>query len=618
MSNIIKLLPDSVANQIAAGEVIQRPASVVKELLENSIDAGATQITLIIKDGGKTLIQITDNGYGMSETDARMCFERHSTSKIDNASDLFRIKTMGFRGEALASIASISRVELKSRLKNAELGTEVIVEGSVAESQHPCQCPAGTTVAVKNLFYNTPARRNFLKSENIEKSHIFNEFARVAMATPKTGFKYYYNNKLTLQVDPSNLKQRISGLFGTTYNQRLIPVEENTDIISVSGFVLKPEFARKRRSEQFFFVNKRYVKAPYLNHSVENAFSELIPDGMHPSFFLFLETDPSNIDINVHPTKTEIKFQNEAFIYKILLSSVKRALGRFNISPSLDFERETAFDDVIFDKDRPVSMPTIKVDPDYNPFKTDKSASRLMSERKNPQQWEKLCNDMKEAEKTDDEGQGKDHNIFNKNFYDECSRDINTSLAQKEKRFWQLNDRYIITPVKSGLMFIDQQRAHERILYEKFLKKYENKKTTVQQLLYPLKAEFIESDANIMREIIPHINALGFDISEFGGNTFVINSIPAEIKESENIVQIIEELLENYKKNLSEPKLDIYKNIARSLAKSEAIKHGRVLTEKEMNTLVGELFACSMPGVSPASKPALFILTYQELSDRFK
>ncbi len=617
MPDIIKLLPDSVANQIAAGEVIQRPASVVKELLENSIDAEASLITIIIKDGGKTLIKVTDNGSGMSETDARMCFERHSTSKIKNASDLFKIKTMGFRGEALASIASIARVELKSRIKDAQLGTEVIVEGSVIESQNPCQCPQGTTIAVKNLFYNTPARRNFLKSENIERSHIFNELVRVALANPLTGFKYYYNNKLVLQIDQSNLIQRIAGLFGKNTNQRLIPVEEKTDIISVSGFVCKPEFAKKRRGEQFFFINKRFVKVPYLNHAVENAFSELIPEGSHPSFFLFLETDPSNIDINVHPTKTEIKFQNESDIYKILMSAIKRALGKFNISPSLDFERETAFDDVLFDKNRPVIPPTIKVDQNYNPFETGKSGSKFLSDRKKPKNWENLYPDVDKTGIQENNQQGS-KNIFGDFLKSDLNQESHKTPGENEKKFWQLNNMYILTPVKSGLMIIDQQRAHERILYEKFLNKYENQKPSSQQLLYPAKIELIESDASLMKEILQHTIALGFEISTFGGNSFVINAVPTEVKETENIDQLIEDLLENYKKHLSEPKLEINKKISRALAKNQSIKHGKLLSDKEMNTLVGELFTCSMPDVSPGNKPTLFILSYQELSDRFK
>ncbi len=618
MSDIIKLLPDSVANQIAAGEVIQRPASVVKELLENSIDAGATQISLIIKDGGKTLIQVTDNGRGMSETDARMCFERHATSKINNASDLFRIRTMGFRGEALASVASIACVELKSRLENAGLGTEVIVKGSVVKSQNPCQCPQGTTVAVKNLFYNTPARRNFLKSENVEKAHIFNEFTRVALANYNIGFKFYYDNKLNMQVDPSNLKQRISGIFGNNYNHRLIPVEEKTDIITVLGFVLKPEFARKKKREQFFFINNRFVKAPYLNHSVENGFSELIPEDSNPSFFLFLETDPSQIDVNVHPTKTEIKFQNESAVYKILLASVKRALGRFNISPSLDFERETAFDDIVFNKNRPISPPNITVDPEYNPFKADKTGSKFLSGRKNPQKWEALYPGLKETDLQELKDKQKHPDIFDKDMPAKPGEGHGIETYPGEKKFWQLNARYILTHVKSGLMFIDQQRAHERILFEKFMTRFENRKLSFQQLLYPVKIELIESDAGIFREILQHVISLGFDISEFGGNTFVINSVPAEINEDENAGQIIENLIENYKKNLSEPKLDVYKNIARALAKSQAIKHDKVLSEKEMNTLAGELFACAIPDASPANKPVLFILTYPEISDKFK
>lgn len=614
MPDIIKLLPDSIANQIAAGEVIQRPASVVKELLENSIDAGATQITIIIKDAGKTLIQIIDNGCGMSETDARMCMERHATSKISAAADLFKINTMGFRGEAIASIASISRIELKSRPKDSELGTEIMAEGSVIESQNQCQCSQGTTIAVKNLFFNTPARRNFLKSENIERSHIFNEIVRVALAHPNIGFKYYNNNKLIQQVDASNLKQRITGLFGNNYNKRLIPVEEKTDIVKISGFILKPEFAKKRRNEQYFFVNNRFIKTPYLSNSVERAFSELIPDGVHPSFFIFLVIDPSSIDINVHPTKTEIKFQDESAIYQIVLSAVKRALGKHNISPALDFERETAFDNISFNKERPVIPPTIKTDANYNPFKTQKSNNEFLSQRKNQGEWEKLFPDTNDAENKSFGSQTKFQDFLYEDSHSHSSQNTQTT----SKKFWQLNGRYILTPVKSGLMIIDQQRAHERILYEKYMNRFENNKSTSQQLLFPGKIELIESDASLMREVIQHINNLGFDISDFGGNSFVINAIPAEIKETDNVDQLIEELLENFKRNLAEPKLEVFKNIARALAKSQAVKHEKSLSEQEMNNLVGELFTCSMPDVTPANKSTLFVFNYQELSDRFK
>lgn len=625
MADIIKLLPDSIANQIAAGEVVQRPASVVKELLENAVDAGATEIKLIIKDAGKTLVQVTDNGCGMSETDARMCFERHATSKIQQAQDLFALRTMGFRGEALASIASIARVELKSRTADNPLGTEIIIEGSQIEVQQPCQCPKGTSIAVKNLFYNTPARRNFLKSENIEKSHIYNDFVRVAMANPQIGFSYYYNGILHIQTDVGNLKQRITGLFGSSYNQRLVPVEEQTDILNVSGFVLKPEFAKKKRGEQFFFVNNRFIKSSYLNHAIEQAYKELISDEMFPSFFIFLDIDPAQVDVNVHPTKTEIKFQDERFIYQIIKSAVRRSLGRFNIAPSLDFEREMAFDHIPFDKNRPITPPVIEVNPNYNPFEVSGSTSpsgKNLTLRSNPSQWEKSYPDPQRPYLETQALQQEDRlpeiepnlgaqTIISANWDEQPEKSTG-------KKFMQLHNRYILTSIKSGLMIIDQQRAHERIVFERQMQMIRNQKVSSQTLLFPEQINLMESDADLLREIIEEVRSIGFDINEFGRNSFVISAIPSELAENDNLSNILETILENFKKNQADLGLDISMNLARALARSMALKHGKSLASEEMSALADALFACEMPYQTPSGKPTLSILKHDEISEKFK
>jgi DNA mismatch repair protein MutL len=622
MSDIIKLLPDSVANQIAAGEVVQRPASVVKELLENAIDAGSTDIKLIVKDAGRTLIQVTDNGKGMSENDARMCFERHATSKINTAQDLFALRTMGFRGEALASIASVARVELKTRTKDNPLATEIVMEGSHLEVQQQCQAPVGTTIAVKNLFFNTPARRNFLKSDNVEKAHIYNEFVRVALANPEAAFSYYHNNVLSTQATHGNLGSRITHLFGNHYKPRLVPVEENTEIVEILGYVLKPEFARKSKSEQFIFVNNRFIKSPYLNHAIESGFEELIPANAYPSFFLFLAIDPAQIDVNVHPTKTEIKFQDEKLIYQIIKSAVRRSLGKFNIAPTLDFEREIAFDNIRFDKNKPIKPPTIDVNPDYNPFATDTKSygGKNLTTRANPGQWEKLFPDPKPTPghinvdtlrntPTDESPSGQ--TIISPDWQDKQSQ-------PQTKKFMQLHGRYILTTLKSGLMIIDQHRAHERILFEKQIRMLENRKSSSQTLLFPERIKLSESDVILLNEIRDEITSLGFDISDFGPNTFMINAVPADLAENENLPQIIESILDNFKKNSIEVKLDARTNLARSLARSMAIKPGKTLSIEEMNALTDELFSCEMPYQSPSGKPTLNIMPLDEIGEKFK
>ncbi len=613
MADVIKLLPDAVANQIAAGEVIQRPASAVKELLENAIDAGADHIKLIIKDAGKTLIQVVDNGGGMTETDARLCFERHATSKIKAASDLFRIKTMGFRGEALASMAAIARVELKTKTADDQIGTEVIVEAAKTISQNPCTCPTGTSISVKNLFFNTPARRNFLKSDAAEKRHLLTELQRVAIAHPHIAFQYYQNNQLTHQLNKTNLKQRIANLFGSNYNQRLVPVEEHTQIVNVSGFIGKPEYAKKSRGEQFFFVNNRYIRSPYLNHAVDQAFDELITEDAHPSFFLFLETDPEQLDVNVHPTKTEIKFQEERYIYQIVRTAVKRTLGSYNISPSLDFDQEPAFDIGPPDKSRPVRPPGITVNPDYNPFEQGgqpkTTTHQHLKSRANPKQWESLF--PGDADMPDTSKAGQQQVIISPD-WKEGKEEANG------QRFFQLHNRYIMTPVKSGMMIIDQQRAHERVLYEKFSRPDAQRQVASQQLLFPDNISLSEHDAGILNEIIDPIRSMGFGINPLGKLRFVVDAIPADMTEDQALQDVMEGIIENYQKNKLELKDDIRTNVLRAMAKRLSIKHGKPLTEEEMAAITNNLFACSMPQHTPAGKPVLQIITNEELSARFK
>ncbi len=608
MPDVIKLLPDSVANQIAAGEVIQRPASAVKELLENALDAEATQIQLIIKDAGKTLIQVVDNGQGMTETDARLCFERHATSKITQASDLFNIRTMGFRGEALASMAAIARVEVKTRTKDDPMGTELVIEASTLISQQPCQCQQGTSISVKNLFFNTPARRNFLKSEQVERGHILSEFTRIALARPEITFQLFQNGQLTHQLDGSKLKQRIVNLYGNPYNQRLVPVEENTELIRISGFVLKPEYAKKKRGEQFFFVNQRFIRAAYLNHAVEQAYQELIPDDMHPSYFLFLELDPEQLDVNVHPTKTEIKFQDERYIYQILKASVKRALGKYNIAPSLDFERETAFDQLHIDPAATPSPPQIRINPDYNPFESGANRTGTAG-RVDPAQWEELFRTRTE-EIASPSGEGG------------SSIRVPSDWAETDKpapnKLLQLSQRYILATVRSGIMIIDQQRAHERVLFESYLERLEKQNASSQQLLFPVNLHLIDNDAELFTEILPQLQILGFRASRLKPGTFVIDAVPAEMDGKESVQHIMEGILEDYQINRIQAKGDIRTSLARTLAKKMAVRHGKTLQDEEMKALIENLFACRMPYQSPAGKPTVQLLGLDELSEKFK
>lgn len=612
MADVIKLLPDSVANQIAAGEVIQRPASAVKELMENAIDADASQIKLIVKDAGKTLIQVVDNGKGMSETDARLCFERHATSKISLASDLFSIRTMGFRGEALASIAAIARVELKTKLPGDQMGTEIIIEGSVTESQRPCQCQTGTSISVRNLFFNTPARRNFLKSEQVERGHILNEFIRIALSQPGIAFQYYQNNQLTFQLEKANLRQRIVALFGNQYLQRLIPVEEKTDILAVRGFVLKPEFIRKKKGDQYLYVNNRFIRSAFLNHALEQAFAELIPQDYRPSFFLFIDTEPDQIDVNVHPTKTEIKFQDEKYVYQIIKTAVRRSLGKFNIAPTLDFERETAFDELVIDKNKPVKPPVITINTDYNPFAIRPGGGKQpgsLINRANVEKWEQLF-------------PGNDDNPVSASAKPRQTI-ISPDWTEQEapgssKKYLNLQNRYILAPVKSGLMVIDQRRAHERILYERFLHMLNMQKAPSQQLLFPEHIILAKQDADALQEMLSPLKAIGFEISQLNKSTFVINAVPADVVDKGPLQEIMEEIIEQFKINMMELKDDSKTNIARSLAKRMSLKQVKTPGDEEMIAMIDALFACRLPYQSPAGKPIVSILPMDEISEKFK
>ncbi|MBW4891183.1 DNA mismatch repair endonuclease MutL [Mucilaginibacter sp. HMF5004] len=616
MSDIIQLLPDAVANQIAAGEVVQRPASAVKELVENAIDSGADKIQLILKDAGKALIQVIDNGCGMSLTDARMCFERHATSKIKKAEDLFAIRTMGFRGEAMASIAAIAQVELKTRRVEDELGTIIEIEGSEIIKQEPCQCNAGTSVCIKNLFYNTPARRNFLKGNSVETRHIIDEFQRVALANPHIFFTMHHDGQEVYHLPATQLKQRIIHLLGNQYNQRLVPVEEDTTIIKLRGFVGKPEFARKTRGEQFFFVNNRFIKDAYLNHAVMTAFEELLPDESYPLYVLFIEIDPSKIDINVHPTKTEIKYQDEKAIYMIIRSAVKRSLGRYNITPTIDFDQENSIEHLITPKPfEEIIQPSIRFNADFNPFAPEAKADRAPSSRPSgdyqktpiPQNWETLY----EISKRDTVEQ-QQMEVHNKSIEVEEQQVSKSS----ERQLSQIHNRFILSQIKSGFMLVSQQAAHERVLYERFLQQLDSHSGVSQQSLFPQSVTLNAADYVLLKELLNDIRALGFDIREFGKNTVVVEGIPAELPNA-NEHELLEHLLEGFKNNQSALKLDKRDNLARSLARNAAIKAGTKLSLEEMNILIDQLFACQMPNISLGGKPIIITFTLTELLERF-
>ncbi len=598
MPDIIKLLPDSVANQIAAGEVIQRPASVVKEMMENAVDAEAGNIDVIIKDSGRTLIQVIDNGSGMSETDARLSFERHATSKITSAHDLFAIRTKGFRGEALASIAAVSMVELRTRKKEDDSGTIIILNGSKVEAQEPCSCPTGSSFSVKNLFFNIPARRKFLKSDNTEMRHIITEFQKIVIAHPGIRFTLYHNDNEIYMLGSGNVRQRIIGVFGKPINNDLITLETSTTLIDIKGFIGKPENARRTYGEQFFFVNNRFMKHPYFHKAVTEAYQNILPPEAIPSYFIFMEIDPASIDINIHPTKTEIKFEDERSIWQILMASVKEALGRFNIVPSLDFNDEGLIDIPVRSsfKNMP-DPPAIEIDPRYDPFEGDDKVSnqnRLIErfERENISGWEKLYTALEHE-------------------------DPEPAKIETERKFFQIRNKYIVCPVKSGLMLIDQKRAHERILYEKFLENLNNNRSLSQSELFPISIELNPADILVLKEIENDIRMLGFAFRFSGKNMISITGRPSEIG-SADPVMMIEILLEEFKRTQSDPSTGVREKVASAMAGASSIPYGKALTKNEMEDLFDTLFLCKAPNYSPKGKAVINILTLEEIDKRLR
>lgn len=613
MSNLIKLLPDSVANQIAAGEVVQRPASAVKELLENSIDSGATSIQLIVKDAGKTLIQVIDDGCGMSETDARMCFERHATSKIKGTKDLFSIRTKGFRGEAMASIAAVAQVEMKTKLHKEELGTKIQIEGSKVLLQEPVQTKNGTSISIKNLFFNIPARRNFLKSNQVEVRHIIDEFQRVALTHPEVSFQMKHNGAETFNLPKGTLRQRIVNVFGKKFNQTLVPIDEKTSILNLAGFIGKPDYAKKTRGEQFFFVNKRFIKNGYLHFAVMQAYQDLIPAKSYPSYFIYLEMDPASIDINIHPTKTEIKFEDEKAIYAILNSAVKQSIGKYQVAPSLDFEQETSFNVEPFQKGMEVKVPQIKVNPNFNPFDKEKNKESAFSPSFSGASSKV---DRRQADALDTLYRNTPRMEFDKDEVEQASTQ-NLMEVETEKKIFQIHNRYIYSQIKSGYILIDQQKAHERILYERFIQSLENQSNASQQELFPVHIEFSSANFAILKEIWEEVTAIGFDIVEFGKNTISVNGIPADSTESD-YQQLFESIIEQFKNNQDQLNLDTRENVARAMARNMSIKRGKVLSPTEITQLTNELFACSNPEYAPNGKRTFITVTLDELEKRFK
>ena len=615
MADIIQLLPDHVANQIAAGEVVQRPASVVKELLENAIDAGANTIKLIIKDAGKTLVQVIDNGKGMSHTDARLSFERHATSKIRNAEDLFKLHTKGFRGEALASIAAIAHVELKTKQETDDVGNCLVIEGSNVVSQEMTVTPIGTSVSVKNLFFNIPARRNFLKSDTVELRHVIDEFHRVALAHPSISFALYNNGSESFNLPVSNYRQRIVNIFGNKTNEKLVPVEEDTEVLKISGFVGKPEFAKKTRGEQYFFVNNRFVKSAYLNHAISSAFEGLLKNGAHASYFLNLTVDPQTIDINIHPTKTEIKFDDEHTLYALLRSAVKHSLGQFNIAPVLDFERDPNLDTPYSFNNNDTRIPKVEVDKGFNPFQDEKvSKAGTTAYKKEPaSSWEGLYVGL------ESKGNNSKRDFTEVHFESEESTalvfDENNQVEQTHTTY-QLHNKYIVSAIKSGMLVIDQNRAHQRVLYEDFLKNLTIKEGASQQLLFPLQLHFSPQDVAIIKQLKGDLEHTGFVFSSVKDEMIDITGVPVGVPESEVSI-ILEQLISDVENEVPNSHFSAADLLAKSMAKSLAIKTGQSLQRDEQEHLVNKLFACKEPNVSPTNRTTFITMNVDELDKKF-
>ncbi len=614
MKDIIHLLPDSVANQIAAGEVVQRPASVVKELVENSIDAGATKVQVLVADGGRTLIQVIDNGKGMSETDARLSFERHATSKISSADDLFALTTMGFRGEALASIVAVAQVELITRRADDELGTHIVMGGSKLEAQEPVAAPVGSNFKVKNLFYNIPARRKFLKSVQTELNNIVTEFERIALVNCDVEFSLSHNGNEMISLPPSSFRQRIVNLFGKRVNTHLIDVAVESTLINVKGFVGAPESARKKGALQFFFVNGRYMRHPYFAKAVAEAYGEIIPQGEQVPFFLCLDVDPSRIDVNIHPTKTEIKFEDESNLWKIISAAVRESLGRFNAAPSLDFDDDAMPEIPVMDfsssGNAPVTAPKVSYNPGYNPFAKYKSENRDSNEN-----WEALYGGLGSGEKPLDlSPYEEDENLIAKEPVDAHSfvQVVETDFAPMS----QYKGQYILVPVKSGLMWVHQRRAHIRVLFEKYRSQIGGQHGASQGLLFPERMELSIAEALTLEAISDEVVSLGFDVSSLGGNTFVLNAIPAGI-EGLSPVKLLTDIIQSAIEQAGDVKEKVRERIAATMAKEVAIVTGQLLSHEEMATLVNELFCTSMPSHTPDGKPVIYIMNDNEIDRNF-
>lgn len=625
MSDIIQLLPDSVANQIAAGEVIQRPASVVKELVENAIDAGATQIDVSIVDAGRTSIQVIDNGKGMSDTDARLSFERHATSKIRKADDLFNLNTMGFRGEALASIAAVAQVQLKTRLHDEELGSHLVIAGSQFLSQEPCACWVGSNFMIENLFYNVPARRKFLKSNTTELNNIITAFERIVLVYPEIAFTFHSNGSEMYNLRASSLRQRIVDVFGKRINQDLLPVNVDTSVCGISGFVGKPESAKKKGAKQYFFVNGRFMRHPYFGKAVQSAFDRLLPQGEQVPYFIYFNVQPEDIDVNIHPTKTEIKFENEQAIWQILMAAVKDSVGAFNNVSSIDFDVEGKPDIPVFDPHNSSVIPEVKYNPDYNPFREESEAvisqahaftagSQVKQSRmgqsdgavyrsKLPEQWDELFIGL------EPEQSAMHQTIFPEQADPSSSESI---IAEKSPSHYQYKGRFIMTAVKSGLMVVDQHRAHLRILFEQYQQQLAQRKMHAQKILFPETIDFSARERVLLEKVNDKLDAMGFELSPLGNNTYSINAIPEGL-EGIDIQALLHEMLDQEAEHGSSSVQNVYDHLALSMARAAAIPYGQVLGNDEMENIINSLFLCANVNYTPDGKNILFILKQKEI-----
>ncbi|MBR2249432.1 MAG: DNA mismatch repair endonuclease MutL [Prevotella sp.] len=602
MSDIIQLLPDSVANQIAAGEVIQRPASVIKELVENAIDAEATKIDVLVVDAGRTLIQVIDNGKGMSATDARLCFERHATSKIRQATDLFALHTMGFRGEALASIAAVAQVELKTRVHGDDVGTQLTIAGSRFMGQEICACPEGSNFKVDNLFYNVPARRKFLKSNSTEMNNIIAAFQRIVLVNPQVEFTLHSNGSELFCLRAGNQRQRIVDVFGKKINQDLLPLSVDTVMCRISGFVGKPEAARKKSVPQFFFANNRYMRHPFFHRAVTNAYERLLPAGEQIPYFIYIDVPAEDIDVNIHPVKTEIKFENEQAIFQMLSAAVKEALGKFNDVPMIDFDTQGRPDIPVFNPQGPTVMPQVKYNPQYNPFRETPSTDRQSQDTGN---WEELYKGMETR-------QPQSQDLFVSKMDDGQA----SVIAEKSPAHYQYKGRYIMTAVKSGLMIVDQHRAHTRILYEEYINRDSSQHTESQKVLFPEIVEMPVADSQRVEKVVRQMQAMGFELTSLGGSSYAVNAIPAGL-DGLNVATLVGEMVAGAMETDTNVIGEVRKSLALSLARNAAIPYGQVLSNEEMEHLVNSLFACSDVNHTPDGKQILNILPQKEIDSLF-